>query len=215
MARWSLEREVRRLPDVEVAVVGGGCAGTVAAVSAARCGADVLLIERDATLGGTSTAVLDTFYGFYVPRTDDRRVVAGVPGEVASRLVAGGAAFLRPNTYGAGTGVTYNPETLRIPRDSLCDQAGVRVLLGASLVDVAGEAGRPAELLLVSGSELFSVRAANFVDASGDACSRRWPEPPPRPTPTSPTRRASPPPSRWRRSTATPSPSSAAMACWR
>jgi hypothetical protein len=33
--------------------------------------------------------------------------------EGAVRLTAEGAAFERPNTYGAGTGITYDPEVLK------------------------------------------------------------------------------------------------------
>ena len=53
--------------SADVVVVGSGSAGATAAIAAARTGADVLLIERLPFLGGTSTAVLDTFYGFYTP----------------------------------------------------------------------------------------------------------------------------------------------------
>ena len=55
------------IADVDVCVVGAGSAGSTAAIAAARGGASVLLIDRLPFLGGTSTAVLDTFYGFYTP----------------------------------------------------------------------------------------------------------------------------------------------------
>jgi len=41
--------------DTDVCVVGGGAAGTAAAVSAARQGAKTLIIERNAVLGGLQT----------------------------------------------------------------------------------------------------------------------------------------------------------------
>ena len=49
----------KKLPivfDVDVAVAGGGCAGTMAAVAAARNGVSTLLIERYGFLGGAATA---------------------------------------------------------------------------------------------------------------------------------------------------------------
>ncbi len=58
-------------------------------------------------MGGTSTAVLDTFYAFYTPGEAPRRVVGGLGWEVVRRLAREGVCFERPNTYGAGTGVTY------------------------------------------------------------------------------------------------------------
>ena len=51
-------------PAYDVIVVGSGSAGATAAIAAARAGAKTLVLERLPFLGGTSTAVLDTFYGF-------------------------------------------------------------------------------------------------------------------------------------------------------
>ena len=82
----------------DVIVVGAGSAGSAAAISAARRGASVLLLDRLAFMGGTSTAVLDTFYAFYTPGERPRRVVGGLGWEVAQRLTADGVAFERPNT---------------------------------------------------------------------------------------------------------------------
>ena len=87
-------------------------------------GASTLLVDRFGFLGGTSTAVLDTFYAFYTPGASPRKVVSGIPDEVVGRLVERGMAFERPNTYGAGTGVTYDPETLKRVWDELVDEAG-------------------------------------------------------------------------------------------
>ena len=60
-------RQVPTLWESDVIVVGAGSAGTTAAIAAARAGAKTVLVERFGFLGGTSTQVLDTFYGFYTP----------------------------------------------------------------------------------------------------------------------------------------------------
>src|SRR5438445_11773890 len=113
----------------DVVVVGSGSAGSSAAISSARLGARTLLVDRLPFLGGTSTAVLDTFYAFYTPGEKPRRVVGGIGWEVAERLKTEGMAFERPNTYGAGTGVTYDPEVLKVVWEHLADDARVDVLL--------------------------------------------------------------------------------------
>src|SRR5687767_4137932 len=98
----------------DVAVVGSGSAGSSAAIAAARGGADVLLVEKLPFLGGVSTAVLDTFYGFYTPGSVSLKVVGGIGDDVVAGLRAIGSVLERPNTYGAGTGVTYLAEHLKV-----------------------------------------------------------------------------------------------------
>ncbi|MCB0226051.1 MAG: FAD-dependent oxidoreductase, partial [Anaerolineae bacterium] len=107
-------KQLPLLWDADVIVVGSGSAGATAAIAAARNGAKTVLIERFGFLGGTSTQVLDTFYGFYTPGQVAYKVVGGVPDDVVAGLKQRNAAFERPNTYGAGTGVTYDPFTLQV-----------------------------------------------------------------------------------------------------
>ncbi|MDQ3879461.1 MAG: FAD-dependent oxidoreductase, partial [Chloroflexota bacterium] len=117
--------------SVDVAVVGSGSAGSAAAIAAARSGASVLLIEKLPFLGGTSTAVLDTFYGYYTPGAVAKKVVAGIADDVVTALRRLGPVIERPNTFGAGTGVTYHPEHLKVVWERLVREAGSRVLLHA------------------------------------------------------------------------------------
>jgi hypothetical protein len=121
-------------------------------------------------LGGTSTAVLDTFYGFYTPGGEPKKVAGGIPDEVVTRLDRAGCAMLRPNSYGAGTGVTYNPEYLKRVWDEMAADAGVRVLNHVLLVDAetAGD-GRILSVVLASKAGFFRVRSPFWIDASGDA----------------------------------------------
>jgi FAD dependent oxidoreductase len=168
-----MSRQLADLDSYDVVVVGGGSAGCSAAVAAARLGRRVLLVERYGFLGGTGTAVLDTFYGFYTPGATSRRVVGGIGWQVIERLDAAGAMLLRPNSYGAGTGVTYNPETLKLVWDELVTTAGVQLLLHALCTEVqrAPEGWR---LRLATRSGQRDVLAAWLVDASGDAQAATW-----------------------------------------
>src|SRR3546814_10452646 len=123
--------EAAELPVIwsgDVAVIGGGSAGSTGATAAARSGARTLLVESGGFLGGTGTRVLDTFYGFYAPGDDSRRVVGGIGWEICERLTAREMVFERPNTYGAGTGVTYEPEALKLVWDEVTEAAGASVL---------------------------------------------------------------------------------------
>src|SRR5918998_97198 len=153
----------------DVVVVGAGSSGMCAATAAARHGARVLLVEKLPFLGGVSTAVLDTFYGFYTPGSAAKKVVGGIGDEVVERLRRLGPVLHRPNTYGAGTGITYLADQLKVVWESLAADAGVSVLLHAMLADVATADGRVTELLMATKAGLASVSAAVVIDASGDA----------------------------------------------
>jgi hypothetical protein len=157
------------LASVDVCVVGAGSAGASAAIAAARGGASVLLIDRLPFLGGTSTAVLDTFYGFYTPGTRARKVVGGIGDDVVAGLRALGPVVERPNTYGAGTGVTYLAEHLKVVWEDLVERAGARILLHAMLQAVEVRDARAEAIVVATRAGLGRIRAAVFVDASGDA----------------------------------------------
>lgn len=153
----------------DVVVVGAGSAGCTAAIAAARTGADTLLVERYGFLGGTSTMVLDTFYGFYVPGNDARRVVGGLPWEIVERLQHRGMVLERPSSYGAGQAVTYDPPTLQVVWEQTAQEASVRIRLHTFCVDVVRE-GESVTGIVVSGkSGLGLITGQVFVDASGDA----------------------------------------------
>ncbi len=156
--------------ETDVLVMGGGSAGCSAALAARQSGArSVTLIERAGFPGGISTQALDTFYGFFTPGEEPRKVAGGIGDQVVDALDAAGAIFLRPNTYGAGTGVNYNPERLKLVWDQLLDEAGVRTLLHTHLVDVEGSADAPEGVVVWSKAGFSRIRARVFIDATGDA----------------------------------------------
>ena len=153
----------------DVVVAGAGSAGATAAIAAARAGARTLLVERLGFLGGISTAVLDTFYAFFTPGRRPRKVVSGIFDEVVAALRAEDAAFERPNTYGAGTGITYDPETLKRVWEELVLAAGADVLLHAFVHGVERDGERVTGLRLWTKGGERLVGARCLVDATGDA----------------------------------------------
>jgi hypothetical protein len=164
-----MSRHLPGLGAFDVVVVGSGSAGATAAIAAARQGARTLLLEKLPFLGGVSTAVLDTFYGFYTPGSRAAKVVGGLADEVVAGLRRLGPVVERPNTYGAGTGVTYLAEHLKVVWESLVTGAGASVLLHAFVQDAEVADGRVRRLVVATKAGLAAVEAAVVVDASGDA----------------------------------------------
>ncbi len=156
------------LDHCDVLVIGGGSAGSAAAVAAAEAGAKTILVERYGFLGGTGAMVLDTFYGFFTPGLE-RKVVGGIPDRVVAGLKARGVLIKRPNTYGAGAGYTYDPETLKVVWDELVTRAGVKLLLHSYFVDALCDGDKVTGAVVGTKQGLRAVHAATVVDASGDA----------------------------------------------
>lgn len=153
----------------DVAVVGGGLAGVMAAVAAARTGADTILVERSASLGGIAVdGPLEALMTFHDARGP---VVGGLPMELVERLAGlGGSPGCVTDTTGyCRSIVPYDAECLRLALFQLVREAGVRLLLQTSVVYAVSADSSIAELALDGGSGLFGLRAGRYVDATGDA----------------------------------------------
>ena len=159
----------RELSGYQVVVLGAGSAGCSAAIAAAQSGARTLLIDRLPFAGGTSTGVLDTFYGYYTPGAVAKKIVGGVPDQIVNELKKLGPVVERPNTYGAGTGVTYNPEHLKVAWERLLRISNVDLLLHSLVHEVKVKDGRIESLVLANRAGVYSVDADVFIDCSGDA----------------------------------------------
>jgi len=158
------------LADTDILVIGAGSAGCIAALaSAMQKKYSVTLIERYGFPGGTSTQMLDTFYGFFTPGNNPKKIVGGLPDTVVNELYKTNDIFLRPNTYGAGTGVNYNPERLKLVWDQLITEAGINYILHTSLVDVTDEEKEKKTCICWNKSGFYKIKARRVIDASGDA----------------------------------------------
>ncbi len=157
--------------EADVVVCGGGVAGTMAAVAAARQGASVVLVERYGFLGGNATAGAVAQFNSW-QTGNGRTVVAGLADEVVRRLRAYGGAR-EHDRFVMSTGhhmdrVEYEPEVLKLVLDDMAADAGVRPLLHACLLDVQCEGRRVTGLRVLTKGGVLSLRPGVLVDASGD-----------------------------------------------
>ena len=94
---------------------------------------------------------------------------ADLPGRWSSGSSRRACAFERPNTYGSGTGVTYDQETLKVVWEGLAEDAGVDILLHTWATGVRVDDGRVSGVRSWNKGGEGSIAAAVVVDASGDA----------------------------------------------
>lgn len=153
----------------DVVVAGGGPAGAMAAIAAARRGARVALIERYGFLGGMATSALvlplQTFHASL-----EEQIVTGLPQELIDRVVAaGGSPGHVADPLGFAATITpVDPELLKWAYQELCLEAGVQLFLHTIVVGADVRNGR-LEGVLAYGKDGFRwFRAPVFIDATGD-----------------------------------------------
>ena len=156
----------RDLGKYDVAIAGGGVSGVAAAVTAARRGSRVILIEGCGCLGGALTAGL-------VPNMSlDRDGKGGFVEEFFMFMDDHGFTCPRrgPLTDENGElipGGVVSPDGAKVFFDRVCAEAGVTVLFHSCVAGVRMDGRRIEELLIGTECGAASVRAELYVDATG------------------------------------------------
>ena len=181
-------RELPVFAETDVLVVGGGPAGTAAAIAAARLGADVLLVERYNHLGGLSTGGLV----IWIDRMSDwtgRHIICGIANELMERLPreavqgperqdwgckdAATAAYWAQRTaafHGIVTwSPTVDPEALKTLSMQMVVEAKVRLLLHAWATAPILEGNAVKGAIFESKEGRHAVFAKVVIDTTGDA----------------------------------------------
>ena len=157
------------MTSCDVLVGGGGSAGLAAAVSAARAGADTVLVERGGVLGGMgSAALVHTICGLFTIQEGPgiKWANAGFSRYFATRLQRLGGAN-EPVRMGRLDVMPHDPVAFAALADDVCSETrGLRVWLHAELCAVHGDF-EAAEVVCRGYRETVAARA--FIDATGDA----------------------------------------------
>ena len=147
----------------DLIVAGGGLTGVAAAVSAAREGLHVLLIERNGSLGGAmSHNLVFPFMPYWTVMPEDQSkkyLSAGIFEEMNRRQ----ADYL-PNADNKH----FHPEFYKLLLDDMVTEAGVEVLFHATVYDVYTENRRITSLSVATVGGSIELSASYFVDATGN-----------------------------------------------
>lgn len=165
--------------QTDVVVAGGGFAGIAAALSAARNGSKVMLIEKSFILGGLGTSGLVTIY---LPLCDGlgHQVSYGIAEELLWESVKYGAEAEDPSAWREGGTfeqrrdgqrfrVRYNAQSAAIIFEQLLKDAGVTILYGTSVCAVQKENGYVRHVMIENKSGRQAIEVKSVVDATGDA----------------------------------------------
>jgi hypothetical protein len=171
----------------DVLVVGGGPAGTAAAVAAGRLGADVVLLERYNHLGGLSTGGLVSWID-RMSDWDGRLVVAGIGAELIDRCGPDATLGPEPELWGSTDPVqaaywrvrtaalrdtvhwspTVDPEVLKLVTHDIVREANVHTLMHCWVVAAITTGDRIGGVIFESKQGRFAVTAPVVIDCTGD-----------------------------------------------
>ncbi len=148
----------------DLIVVGGGFAGIGAAISAAKRGVDVLLIEKYNCLGGAAAnCLIMPFmrYWTYHPETNEKiNLCGGFFEEFIGELQA----------FEGNRAITvYNEESVKIVLNRMAQKYGVKLLFNTTVFEVKKKGGYVKSLRALGKSRVLEFTADSFIDATGDA----------------------------------------------
>lgn len=186
----SVEESARSTPvygSCDVLVIGGGPAGTAAAVAAGRLGADTVLVERYNHLGGLSTGGLVS----WIDRMTDwegNLIVAGVGAELVDRCGPDATLGPSPDIWGSKNPVeaaywrvrtaalrdtvhwspTLDPEVLKLVSNDIVRESNVHTLLHCWVVAAIVREGTVGGVIFESKQGRFALTASVVIDCTGD-----------------------------------------------
>lgn len=140
--------------NFDVLVAGGGVAGVSAALTAARNGLKVMLVESQISLGGLAT-------NGYVNGVAG--MIEGTCAEWLDKLEAEGALIRRPHQS------CIEPEKGKLTLERMLLEAGVRILYGVYVTGASVKNKNIKELICHTKGGEMKLTAKLYIDATGDA----------------------------------------------
>ena len=163
----------------DVLVIGGGSAGAMAAIAAARQGAKTILVEQTGCCGGMATTGLVGPFMTCYDAKGERMIIGGLFAELVERMVERGFA-LHPSNIRGGTAFTswiklghdhvtpFEAEGLKIILDEMLTEAGVELLYHTAFLEPLLEGDRIYGARVCSKAGIETIEAKVVIDCTGD-----------------------------------------------
>lgn len=166
MEKNEFRLSVPSLGYFDTTVCGGGFAGVAAALSAAKNGAKVLLVESGGVLGGDITKGI-------VPQLLDPIGKGGLVRDIFAFLNSDGHTSARhDNRFDESgkhiPGTVVDLEYVGYYLEKRCAEAGVTLLYHSLVSGCESENGKISRLLITSEDGCFTVTAHTYIDATGN-----------------------------------------------
>lgn len=173
LASTEVPTKDRRIIETDVLVCGGGCAGSAAALAAARSGARTLMVEKAPFAGGIITSAgLPYFDG--IAHIDTNRIV--VRGIALEMLAKSGVCAPDAKTVEKHNPTIPNTFEFKLLLDRLFQEqkANLTVLFNTFACDAHSSNGRIESVTLANKDGLATVKPKVVIDCSGDADVAAW-----------------------------------------
>ena len=159
----TVTKEITVMASYDVIVCGGGPAGIIAALAAARNGAKTALVERYGFLGGAATASLVNPISVF--KSNGEQVIRGIPWEFVERLSELGGAL---DDYENGN-VPVDAEKYKLVAQRMLIESGVKLFLHSYISDVVREGNALSHIVINNKNGTVALAGKYFIDCTGDA----------------------------------------------
>ena len=158
----------------DVVVIGGGSAGIAAAISSARKGATVVLVEKHGMLGGmASTAMVHSICGLYLLRDNESEPLVfangGFAREFSETLIRKGGAR-GPVRMGRLDVLMHDPSSFALVAKEMVDElSNIQLFLNAEISEAHKNRNRLCGVMITETENHQTIECDAVIDTTGDA----------------------------------------------